>query len=56
MATLHASNPLDALLEIGEPKYHVRLLVLRQEISKLVSEGKPGTHKYSTEVKDFVAK
>lgn len=56
VSALNSSNPLNALLNIGEPKYHRRLVVLRQEIKKLISEGVLGTHKYSTTKKDFVEK
>jgi hypothetical protein len=53
---LNSAKPLESLLALGEPKYHGRLVVLRQEIKKLVNEGVLGTHKYSTAKKDFVAK
>jgi hypothetical protein len=56
MSALNSSKPLEALLNIGEPKYHERLVVLRREIKNLTSEGILGTHKYSTSKKDFVAK
>lgn len=56
VAALNSPNPLGALLNIGEPKYHERLVVLRREIKSLTSEGTLGTHKYSTAEKDFVAK
>ncbi len=53
---LHSAKPVEALLALGEPKYHERMVVLRQEIKKLVAEGTLGTHKYSLSKKDFVAK
>lgn len=56
VAGLKSSKPLEALLTIGEPKYHNRLVVLRREIKKLVSEGALGATKYSISKKDFVAK
>jgi len=56
MAALNSSKPLGALLGIGEPKYHERLVVLRREIKSLTSQGTLGTHKYSTTKKDLVAK
>ena len=56
MSALQASSPLEALLKIGEPKYHARLLALRREINKLTAEGILGVHKYSTETGDFVPK
>jgi len=56
VAALKSPNPLGALLNIGEPKYHERLVVLRREIKSLTSERTLGTHKYSTTKKDFVAK
>ena len=54
-AALQSPNPLKTLLEIGEPKYHERLLVIRREINRLVDEGTLGKHKYSLAKKDFVA-
>ncbi|MBD2700746.1 hypothetical protein IC229_08865 [Spirosoma sp. BT702] len=54
-AALQSSNPLKALLEIGEPKYHERLLVIRREINRLLDEGTLGKRKYSLAKKDFVA-
>ena len=56
ISALNSSKPLAALLNIGEPKYHERLVVLRREIKNLTSEGTLGTHKYSITQKDFVAK
>lgn len=56
ISALNSSKPLEALLNIGEPKYHERLMVLRREIKNLASEGVLGTHKYSTIKNDFVAK
>ncbi len=56
VSALHSSKPLESLLALGEPKYHERVVVLRQEIKRLVAEGTFGTHKYSTSKKDFVAK
>jgi len=40
---LQSSKPLESLLALGEPKYHERVVVLRQEIKKLVAEGTLGT-------------
>lgn len=54
ISALKSPSPLTELLNIGEPKYHERLLVLRREIKKLTAEGTLGTHKYSTVKKDFV--
>jgi hypothetical protein len=56
VAALQSSKPLDSLLTLGEPKFHERLVTLRQEIKKLVVEGTFGTHKYSKSKKDFVPK
>jgi hypothetical protein len=56
VAALQSSKPLESLLTLGEPKYHERLVTLRQEIKKLVAEGTFGTHKYSKSKKDFVPK
>lgn len=53
-AALQSPNPLKALLEIGEPKYHERLLVIRREINKLLAEGTLGKRKYSVSKKDFI--
>ncbi len=53
-AALQSANPLKALLEIGEPKYHERLAVIRREINKLVAEGTLGKRRYSVSKKDFV--
>jgi hypothetical protein len=56
VSALRSSKPLESLIALGEPKYHGRMIVLRQEIKKLVAEGTLGTHKYSASKKDFVAK
>lgn len=55
-AALQSSNPLHALLNIGEPKYHQRLVVLRREINSLVNDGSLGVFKYSAASGDFVRK
>lgn len=55
IGALNNSNPLEALLKIGEPKYHERLVTLRKEIKRLTDEGILGTRVYSLEQKDFVA-
>lgn len=51
---LHSANPLNALLAIGEPRYHERLLTLRREIKGLTDEGILGKLKYSVAKSDFV--
>lgn len=56
VSALQSAKPLEALLALGEPKYHERLRVLRREIKSLTDEGRLGTHKYSTSQQDFVAK
>ncbi len=56
VSALRSPKPLEALLSIGEPKYHERLVVLRREIAKLRSEGTLATHAYSSAKQDFVAK
>jgi hypothetical protein len=56
IVALQSANPLDALLEIGEPKYHQRLVVLRREIKALINDGTLGLRKYSTTKGDFVKK
>jgi len=55
ISALNTTKPLEALLSLGEPKYHERLAVLRREIKNLTTEGTLGTHKYSTTTNDFVA-
>ena len=55
-AALQSANPLNALLRIGEPKYHTRLVTLRREIKALTDEGTLGRKKYSTAKRDFVNK
>jgi hypothetical protein len=56
VAALQSENPLNALLSIGEPKYHERLMVLRREIKALTNDGTFGFLKYSTDTGDFVTK
>jgi hypothetical protein len=48
------SDPLAALLELGEPAYHTRLVTLRREINKLIEEKALGQHLYSLAHQDFV--
>jgi hypothetical protein len=55
VAALQSAHPLKALLDIGEPKYHERLVVLRREINRLVAEGTLGHRRYSLAERDFVA-
>ena len=55
VSALQSAKPLESLLALGEPRFHDRLVVLRREIKKLVTEGTFGTHKYSASQKDFVA-
>jgi len=54
MQALADADPLEALLGLGEPKYHERLLTLRREIARLVNEGTLGRKSYSLAVRDFV--
>jgi hypothetical protein len=54
MAALQSANPLKALLDIGEPRYHERLLVLRREINQLVTQRTLGNKTYSLAKGDFV--
>lgn len=56
MAALQSANPLNALLSIGEPKYHQRLVTLRREINALTQDGTFGALKYSTAKNDFIRK
>lgn len=51
---LRSTNPLEALLSLGEPKYHQRVGVLRQEIKALLADGSFGQWKYSLATADFV--
>jgi len=53
---LQSKNPLEALLQLGEPKYHDRLMVLRREIKRLRDEGRLGKHSYSVARSDFIAR
>jgi len=53
---LRSPKPLEALLQLGEPGYHSRLLTLRGEISKSMADGLLGTRKYSAAKRDFVPK
>jgi len=56
IAALNSSKPFEALMEIGEPKYHTRLVTIRKEIKMLTEAGILGTHVYSVDQKDFVPK
>ena len=56
VSALHSARPLEALLALGEPKYHERLVVLRREIKALLADGTLGNHKYSRQAKDFQPK
>lgn len=56
LTALRSSNPLSALLSIGEPQYHERLVVLRREIKALTADGTFGALKYSVAKRDFVPK
>lgn len=56
IAALQSSNPLNSLLNIGEPIYHQRLVVLRREIKALINDGTFGVRKYSIAQNDFVKK
>lgn len=54
VAALQSADPLKALLDIGEPQYHHRLVVLRREIKRLIAEGTLGKRTYSATAADFV--
>ena len=54
VAALQSATPLKALLGIGEPMYHERLVVLRREINRLTAEGALGKRRYSLANRDFV--
>ena len=53
---LQSPDPLEALLKIGEPTYHTRLVTLRREIKALIADGTLGKRKYSVGKSDFVSK
>lgn len=53
-AALASANPLEALLQIGEPKYHERLVTLRKEIKALTNDDTFGKRVYSIDARDFV--
>jgi hypothetical protein len=54
IAALQSAKPLEALLTIGEPMYHSRLLTLRREVRRLTDEGTLGTRKYDAASREFV--
>lgn len=54
VAALAKGNPFEALLGIGEPKYHERLVTLRKEIKALTSDQTFGNRVYSIADRDFV--
>lgn len=56
IAALQSQNPLNALLDIGEPNYHDRLVVIRRQIKALIDDGTFGSVKYSIAKGDFVKK
>lgn len=55
IAALASADPVEALLQLGEPKYHERVLGLRREIKNLTNDGTLGQHIYSVAARDFVA-
>ena len=54
VAALGKPDPLEALLQLGEPQYHERVLTLRREIKKGINAGLLGLRNYSLAQKDFV--
>jgi len=52
-AALQSDDPLSALLKIGEPTYHDRLVTLRREIKALTDDGTFGNLKYDAGQNDF---
>ncbi|MEP6824670.1 MAG: hypothetical protein ABI919_07630 [Ramlibacter sp.] len=56
IGALASADPVEALLQLGEPKYHARVLGLRREIKRLTDDGTLGNRKYSAAARDFVAK
>jgi hypothetical protein len=53
-AALAASDPLAALLRIGEAKYTERIKTLRQELNRLTADGTLGRRAYRLDRADFV--
>lgn len=53
-AALASANPREALLNIGEPKYHTRLVTLRKEIKALEADSTFTSQRYSIAARDFV--
>lgn len=56
VTALNSPNPLNALLIIGEPRYHERVVTLRREIKALTEDGTFGGMKYSAAKGNFVKK
>lgn len=54
MGALQRSTPMNALLSIGEPKYHTQLAAFCREITALIEDGTFGSMKYSIMKNDFV--
>jgi len=52
VAALAKANPLEALLKIGEPKYHERLATPRKEIKALTSDHTFGGRVYRIDDRD----
>lgn len=53
LTALKSADPLTALLRIGEPNYHDRLLTLRKAIKELTDDGTFDNRKYNAATKDF---
>ena len=54
VAALQSPNPANALLAIGDPQYHERVVALRREIKVLTDDGTFGALKYNLAKRDFV--
>lgn len=54
ISALQNPKPVEALLNLGEPKYHERIRSLRTEINRLTAEGVFGVKKYSLQQADFI--
>lgn len=50
---LTSADPLVALLRIGEPQYHDRIVTLRKAIKELIDDGTFGDRKYNASTNDF---
>lgn len=54
VSALRSPHPLDALLTIGDSRFHNRLIVLRNEIERMTQQGILGKKRYNEAAKDFI--